>query len=79
MKFPTIKEVSEELCLVNCNVEGERDIRLQVYEDGKWIIRTGSSDYDQDCLGYFGASSVPGVVQELNTREIGRASCRERV
>ena len=31
------------------------DVRLQVYEDGSWAIRSGSSDYDQDHRGYWGA------------------------
>ena len=32
------------------------DVRLQVYENGSWAIRSGSSDYDQDHRGYWGAS-----------------------
>ena len=34
------------------------DVRLQVYEDGSWSLRTGSSDYDQDHRGFWGASSI---------------------
>ena len=36
----------------------DTDVRLQVYEDGQWIVRWGSSDYDQDHRGYWGAGSV---------------------
>jgi len=61
MRFPSIKDVRRELTLVNANVEGECDVRLQVYEDGAWVIRSGLSDYDQDHHGFWGASCVPGV------------------
>jgi hypothetical protein len=61
-KFPSIKDVAAELRELNENVEGECDVRLQVYEGGKWCIRYGDSSYDQDHRGAFGASCIPGVV-----------------
>lgn len=60
MKFPSIKHVAAELRAINADAEGDCDVRLQVYEDGAWAIRVGSSDYDLDHRGYWGASSVPG-------------------
>ena len=35
------------------------DVRLQVYEDGTWALRTGESDYDQDHRGFWGAGAFP--------------------
>lgn len=48
-----VKQVAEGLEPGN-----ECDIRLQLYPDGDWAIRWGSSDYDQDHRGYWGASTV---------------------
>jgi hypothetical protein len=31
------------------------DVRLQVYPNGQWAVRTGDSQYDQDHRGYWGA------------------------
>ena len=62
MRFPSIKDVARDLRLINANVENECDVRLQVYDDGTWAIRYGLSDYDTDHHGYWGASSIPGVV-----------------
>lgn len=61
MKFPSIKAISETLRDINSIVDGECDVRLQVYEDGSWAVRYGLSDYDQDHRGYWGASTVPGL------------------
>jgi hypothetical protein len=61
MKFPTLSIVAKELRDINANVEGECDIRLQVYPSGEWSLRVGDSSYDQDHRGYWGASSIPGV------------------
>lgn len=36
----------------------EMDVRLQVSEDGSWALRYGSSDFDQDHRGYWGAGSL---------------------
>lgn len=62
-KFPTLSIVAQELRDINAHVEGECDIRLQVYPSGEWALRVGLSDYDTDHHGYWGASSLPGVVQ----------------
>lgn len=75
VKFPSVKEVSQALRNLNANVEGECDVRLQVYPDesrATWALRWGSSDYDRDHRGYWGASSVPGV----NNGRVGRFNSR---
>lgn len=76
MRFPSIEAVAEALRDVNANVEGECDVRLQVYEDGQWAIRYGLSDYDSDHRGFWGASSIPGAVKgrarRFDSREIAR-------
>lgn len=76
MRFPSIKEVAQELSDINANVEGETDIRLQIYEDGKWVIRVGDSSYDLDHRGYWGSSFLPGVVngkvRRFNSRETAK-------
>jgi hypothetical protein len=52
------------------------DIRLQVYPDGAWAIRTGDSSYDTDHHGYWGVGSLPGVyrgrVRRFNSRDLAR-------
>jgi hypothetical protein len=60
MKFPSIRDVARELRLINANVEGECDVRLQVWDDGKCVIRYGDSQFDQDHQGYWGSSNIPG-------------------
>lgn len=35
------------------------DVRLQVYEDGQWALRTGLSDYDLDHRGFWASGSLP--------------------
>lgn len=35
------------------------DCRLRVMDNGNWQILTGSSDYDQDHRGFWGASFLP--------------------
>lgn len=42
------------------------DVRLQVYENGMWVIHLGPSDYDLDHRGFWGASSISP-----------RANCKE--
>lgn len=86
MKFPSIKDVAAELQLINANVEGVCDVRLQVYEDGKWAIRSGLTDYDQDHRGAWGASSIPGVwngvARRFDSKSIARdliAQCKDWV
>ena len=41
------------------------DVRLQVYENGKWAIRSGDSSYDQDHCGFWGASCLSYDRQNL--------------
>lgn len=79
MRFPSIQSVASALREVNSNSEeGECEVRLQVYEDGAWAIRVGSSDYDQDHRGFWGCSIVPGT--RFNSTEIARdllSQCRD--
>ena len=42
-----------------------QDVRLQVWEDGKWAVHVCPSDYDQDHRGYWGASSLSYDRQNL--------------
>lgn len=49
------------------------DVRLQVYENGKWVLRVGLSDYDQDHRGYWGASSVNTECTQENIRSIAES------
>ena len=80
MRFPSIAAVASELRGINANVETDLDegcdVRLQVYPDGQWHVRWGDSSYDQDHHGYWGASSVPGVVagvvRRFNSRDVAR-------
>lgn len=62
MKWPSLEDVTRELELLNANVEDECDVRLQVYDDGLWVVRYGDASYDLDHHGFWGASSIPGVV-----------------
>lgn len=59
-KFPSIHDLALALRDLNDNVEGECDVRLQVYPEGGWRLRYGDASYDQDHSGYWGASSIPG-------------------
>lgn len=85
VKFPSIAEVAAEIRAINANVEGECDIRLQVWptdtakpwgNGAVWTMHTGDSQYDTDHRGFWGSSSVPGVVDGIvkrcNAREIAR-------
>lgn len=77
IKFPSVSAVAKGVADLNANVEGETDVRLQVYDDGEWTLRWGLSDYDQDHRGYWGASGVPGVnrkgrVSRINSRAIAK-------
>ena len=42
-----------------------QDVRLQVWEDGKWAVHVCLSDYDQDHRGYWGASCLSYDRQNL--------------
>lgn len=86
MKFPSIKAVASELRSINM-FPGERDadetfinVRLQVYPDGAWAVRSGLSDYDRDHHGFWGASSVPGSGKRFNSTDVARdllSQCRD--
>lgn len=45
------------------------DVRLQVH-NGRWSLHTGSSDYDQDHRGYWGASSVSPTADRALVEDI---------
>lgn len=79
MRFPNINDVAAELRNINKNTDPEPDgddggvdVRLQVYPDGQWAVRWGSSDYDQDHRGYWGSSSVPGGNRRFDSKDIAR-------
>jgi len=88
MHFPSIKDVASVLAVINRGTESVEsdpiDVRLQVYDNGTWAVRTGDPQYDLDHSGYWGASSLPGVyegkVRRCNTRDVARdllEQCRE--
>lgn len=77
LKFPSIADVARELRGINANVEGDCDVRLQVWDDGQWRVHYGDSSYDQDHRGFWGSSSVPGVnakgqVQRFDARAVAK-------
>jgi hypothetical protein len=78
MRFPKIDEVAAQLRSVNKqqlrpeDAEEGIDVRLQVYPDGDWAVRWGSSDYDQDHRGYWGSSSVPGDNRRFDSKALAR-------
>jgi hypothetical protein len=84
MRWPKISEVASDLKGINNAAssyfpdEGTEDepfyidVRLQVYEDGNWAIRSGDSQYDQDHRGYWGSSSVPGSGKPFKATETAR-------
>lgn len=41
------------------------DIRLQVYADGRWLLHSGDSSYDQDHRGFWGSSFLSYDRQNL--------------
>lgn len=80
MKTVSLDELIDELKAVRTDAQGSDpaditehgsdepsiDVRLQVYEDGRWTTHSGSSDYDPDHRGYWGASCVsPDDTDEL--------------
>lgn len=73
IRMPTVSEVAKNLVGIN-KYDGDEDegidVRLQVYEDGQWAVRFGSSDYDQDHRGFWGSSSVPGSRKRFNSRAV---------
>lgn len=80
MRFPSIASVASELRGINANVECTDDewcdVRLQVWPDGEWAVRWGDPQYDNDHRGYWGCSSIPGVVagkeRRFNSAEVAR-------
>jgi hypothetical protein len=48
------------------------DYRLQIHDDGSWETHSGSSDYDQDHRGHWGASFVPRGCTWAQAREIAK-------
>lgn len=70
-KMPGIKDValvlSERKHWIGQGQECE--VRLQVYDDGGWAVRTGDSSYDQDHRGYWGSSYL---TRRTNCRELAR-------
>lgn len=74
-KMPSVAKVAAYLRLCKGGIGPEFqdeegnvgiDVRLQVYPNGEWAIRTGDSSYDQDHRGYWGASFLSP-----------RSNCRE--
>lgn len=78
MRFPSINDVSAELRAINKetlepdDADEGIDVRLQVYPDSQWAVRWGSSDYDQDHRGFWGASSVPGNNRRFDSKAVAR-------
>jgi hypothetical protein len=60
VRAPSVDGVARALVAVKRQLPrgDDVDVRLQVYEDGQWAIRWGSSDYDLDHRGHWGASSL---------------------
>ena len=72
LKMPSIKDVSASLRRVKAYLDSEVtdiDVRLQVYDDGDWAVRSGDSSYDLDHRGFWGASSLD---RGTNCRELAR-------
>lgn len=83
VKFPTLRAVTTALLGVRAEArqdrEEEYDVRLQVTERG-WQVHVGSSDYDLDHHGVWGASTVGQLDPVGELRETARSlleQCRE--
>ena len=82
IKLPSIVDVAYELRLINTNVDIGEDpdesceVRLQVYENGNWVVHYGDPQYDTDHHGFWGASSVPGYfsghTRRFNSMDVAR-------
>lgn len=77
LRLPAVSVIAKCLSQINkYRVEGDDeegiDVRLQVYKDGQWAVRSGSSDYDQDHRGFWGASGVPGSRRSFNSQSVAR-------
>lgn len=88
LKFPSIAAIAAELRGINEHTECFADdtgesvgcgVRLQVYPDGAWIVRSGDAQYDTDHRGFWGSSSVPGVVDGKVRRFNARATARDLI
>ena len=58
VEFPSADDVATVLARIKRDIDDVCDVRLQVYEDGAWMVRYGISDYDLDHRGFWGASSI---------------------
>lgn len=81
--FPSIEAVAAELRELNQALAhpdgGPGEVRLQVYPNGAWAIRTGDPGYDIDHHGYWGATELDG--SRVNCRDVARDlidQCREQ-
>lgn len=86
IKFPTIKEITEEIIAYRNylknnfdpkDIQDEEgnaggDCRLQLYEDGVWALRTGDASYDTSHLGFWGASSVSIEATNKECKDIAK-------
>jgi len=77
--WPKLSEIVSELKWTNKDVKLSKadaaegvDVRLQVMDDGEWILHVGLSDYDQDHRGYWGAAGVPGNGRRFNATAVAR-------
>ena len=74
-RWPTVKDVEKQLVAYKrervyeeaLRSEDGLDVRLQVYEDRTWAIRTGDSQYDQDHRGFWGSGTL---THTTNCREL---------
>ena len=66
-----IRDIRDDLDFPEETKEEERycDIRLQVYPDGQWALRSGDSSYDQDHNGFWGCSSITDKTTVKTIRE----------
>lgn len=61
MTLPTTDEVAEQLKHVQRMLtpdDGECAVRLQVYQNGAWLVRFGDASYDTDHHGWWGAGAI---------------------
>lgn len=67
MQWPNPSLVQKQLYILNKELDGPVDVRLQVYPDGQWIVRFGDPGYDDDHHGYWGAASLRGKGRDAGT------------
>lgn len=78
MRFPSIASVTAALrgareeARKYLNAGEDMDVRLQVYPDGAWALRTGLSDYDQDHRGFWGAGAVTDSSMVKDLRQLAK-------